>query len=233
MLLYYITDRRQFAGDEAARWRQLLAEIEAAAQGGVDYIELREPDLPGGALAALARAAVKAVRTANQRRAQAEIEAPQTRLLVHERLDVALAVGADGVFLPGEGLNAADARAVWHQAAGHLVSFGAGVFVAGCRTADEVHMAEAEGADLAVFAPVEGLAGLAELRAACTGLAAPSNVEAGLPAGRMPVLAACDMTPEAAPETAALYRAAGAAGVAGWLFQPCNLETMIDRLRAL
>ena len=230
MLLYYITDRRQFAGDEPARQRQLLKTIAAAAEGGVDYIELREPDLPAGTLVSLTRAAVEAVGAVNRRRVEAGIAARPTRLLVHERLDVALAAGADGVFLPGDGLNAADARTVWHRAghfdsrgAGHFDSRGAGLFVAGCRTAGELRMAEAQGADLAVVSAVEGAAGLAELCAACAGLPSPSHVEAGMPAGRMAVLAACDT-----PEAAALYRAAGAAGVA---FQTGDPETAIDRLR--
>ena len=44
-LLYYITDRTSFFGDEQARRRSLLDKIAEAATHGVDYIQLREKDL--------------------------------------------------------------------------------------------------------------------------------------------------------------------------------------------
>ena len=44
-LLYYITDRRQFPGDETRAGAALLAKIAEAARAGVDYIQLREKDL--------------------------------------------------------------------------------------------------------------------------------------------------------------------------------------------
>ena len=43
MILYYITDRRQFAGD-------ILSKISEAIAAGVDYIQLREKDLSARAL---------------------------------------------------------------------------------------------------------------------------------------------------------------------------------------
>ena len=43
-LLYYITDRSQFRGDESARRRALLAKVAEAAHAGIDYIQLREKD---------------------------------------------------------------------------------------------------------------------------------------------------------------------------------------------
>ena len=46
LLFYYITDRTQFSGDENARRRALLAKIGEAACCGVDFIQLREKDLP-------------------------------------------------------------------------------------------------------------------------------------------------------------------------------------------
>ena len=45
LLLYYITDRMQFPGDEAERRQQLLSRISEAAAYGVNYIQLREKDL--------------------------------------------------------------------------------------------------------------------------------------------------------------------------------------------
>ena len=60
-LLYYITDRRAFPGDESTRWRRLLEKIAEAAGCGVDYIQLREKDLSGRELEKLARKAVQVV----------------------------------------------------------------------------------------------------------------------------------------------------------------------------
>jgi len=45
VLLYYITDRKQFPGDETAQRQALLGKIREAAGCGVDFIQLREKDL--------------------------------------------------------------------------------------------------------------------------------------------------------------------------------------------
>ncbi len=45
VLLYYITDRTAFPGDEPTRRRRLLDKIAEAASQGIDYIQLREKDL--------------------------------------------------------------------------------------------------------------------------------------------------------------------------------------------
>ncbi len=58
-LLYYITDRTAFPGDEPTRRRRLLEKIAEAARAGVDYIQLREKDLSTRDLESLAREAVK------------------------------------------------------------------------------------------------------------------------------------------------------------------------------
>ena len=89
MLLYYITDRTQFAGDESARQKALLAKVAECARAGVDYIQLREKDLSGRELEVLAREALQQVRAAGSK----------TRLLVNSRTDIAIACGLDGVHL--------------------------------------------------------------------------------------------------------------------------------------
>src|SRR5580692_6395530 len=96
-LLYYITDRTQFRGDEPTRRRELLLKIAEAAKAGVDYIQLREKDLSARELETLAREALKIIRdesplrTENRRR--------RTYLFLNSRTDIALATGADGVHL--------------------------------------------------------------------------------------------------------------------------------------
>ncbi len=167
VLLYYITDRRQFSGDESAQRRALLAKIAEAARCGADYIQLREKDLSPRDLESLAREAVEVVRenSAQSRRATPETgTAPSlatnhwplaTRLLINSRLDVALACGADGVHLPGGDIFAADARALWDVAARNLKRESRNALIAlSCHSLAEVLAAEAHGADFAVFGPV-------------------------------------------------------------------------------
>src|SRR5438874_2553992 len=108
MLLYYITDRTQFAGREAARRQALLVKVRECAMAGVDYIQVREKDLSSRELEELARAVVAEVRAARS----------HTKLLINSRMDIALACGADGVHLRSgdEDPSAGDARAVFASA---------------------------------------------------------------------------------------------------------------------
>ncbi len=125
-LLYYITDRR------AAPAGSLLPLIEQAVAAGVDMIQVRERDLPTRELLALAEAAV------------ARARGTSTRLLLNDRLDVALAARAQGVHLPVHGFPPADVR---RQHPGLLIG-------ASCHNLQELRRAEAGGADFAVFGPV-------------------------------------------------------------------------------
>ena len=151
LLLYYITDRSQFAGTEAAQRSRLLRKIHESAVAGVDFIQLREKNLSTRELELLACDALGAV------------EGSKTRLLVNSRSDVALACGAHGVHLRSDDISAAEAR---------LVAKGVGswlVFVS-CHSTAEV--SRASEADLAIFAPVfekkeSRPAGIQGLREAC------------------------------------------------------------------
>jgi len=198
LLLYYITDRKQFPGPEPHRRERLLAKIAEAARAGLDYIQLREKDLPVRELESLAREAVRIVReTRNVKR--------ETRLLINSRSDVALATGADGVHLPSDDIPASDARAVWSSVLSRNVKRETRnvIIAVSCHSADEVRLAHAEGADFAVFGPVFEKAGtptsvgLDALRDACH-------------VGHMPVLAIGGVT----LENARACVAAGAAGIA-------------------
>ena len=166
MLLYYITDRTQFSGDEVARQRTLLQKVAEATRCGVDLIQLREKDLSTRELEVLTHAALRIVRS------QGAVSQEQaTRLLVNSRTDVALACGADGVHLRSDDVSPSEVRNIWAKA-GHssrvLVSVS-------CHSVADVARAEFEGVDFAVFAPVfekkdapsANPAGLGLLREAC------------------------------------------------------------------
>jgi len=91
--LALVTDRHQTGG------RPLEAVVAAALDGGVNLVQLREKDLSARELYALARRL-------------RELTAGRALFLVNDRLDVALAVEADGVHLAGHSLPPAAARAV-------------------------------------------------------------------------------------------------------------------------
>jgi len=71
--------------------------VDQAIKGGVNLIQLREKDLPTGDLLALA------IRLR-------EVTRGHALLVINDRLDVAMAAGADGVHLPENGLPVAIAR---------------------------------------------------------------------------------------------------------------------------
>ncbi|HYN15605.1 MAG TPA: thiamine phosphate synthase [Terriglobales bacterium] len=216
MLLYYITDRKQLPGPEPRRRELLLAKIAEAARAGVDYIQLREKDLPARELEALARQAVRICReTRNEKR--------ETKLLINSRSDVALAAGADGIHLPSDDIPASDARAVWSssRALNAKRETRNVIIAASCHTADEVHRAEAEGTDFALFGPVFEKVGTS-LRTGLDALRAACHV------GHMPVLAIGGIT----PENARACLEAGAAGIAAIrLFQQNEIAGVVEELR--
>lgn len=95
MRLCLVTDRRR---------TDPVAQARAAAKAGIDLIQVRERDLEAAALAALVRAVVDAVREGGAGEA--------TLVVVNDRLDVALACGADGVHLRADSITVADARSI-------------------------------------------------------------------------------------------------------------------------
>jgi thiamine-phosphate pyrophosphorylase len=94
--LCYVTDRKALAGRADEQIRLLQGEIERAAGAGVDWIQIRERDLPGRALSGLVREAVRRVPV-------------DSRVLVNDRLDVACTTGAGGVHLGEQSLPVAEA----------------------------------------------------------------------------------------------------------------------------
>jgi thiamine-phosphate pyrophosphorylase len=125
--LYLITDRMQTAG------RVLPAVIAEALCGGVRMVQLREKDLDSCQLFELA---------GELRRVTREYGA---RLLINDRIDVALAVGADGVHLGRASLPVTVARRMLGR--DQIIGYSAHGIGEACQ-------AERDGADFVCFGPV-------------------------------------------------------------------------------
>ena len=155
-----------------------------ASEKGASMIQIRAKDLPARALAEL----VRAVRTV-----------AACPILVNTRTDVALACGAQGVHLPADSVAPGTIRRI--TPSGFLIGVS-------CHTIAELHAAEKEGADFAVFGPIflsptksVSPLGLDALRHAASAV-------------RLPVYALGGIT----RENEAACIAAGAAGIAGISF---------------
>lgn len=222
-LLYYITDRSALPGDELARRSRLLEKISEAASAGVDYIQLREKDLPARELESLGRQAVALI--AQRRSENREV---RTRLLINSRTDVALAVGADGVHLRSDDVSPEEVRTIWRKsgAGSHPRerSLASAVVAVSCHLPAEIGRAASNGASFAVFAPVfekkdapgAEPAGVALLKQACQ--------------QKMPVLALGGI----ALANARSCLEAGAAGIAAIrLFQENDIAEVVRHLLAL
>jgi thiamine-phosphate pyrophosphorylase len=209
MLLYYITDRLQFSGDEREKKLQLLDKIAQCAVAGVDYIQLREKDLKARELQELAKAAARLIPAD-----------AVTRLLINSRIDVALACGINGVHLPANDLPASEARALFGKA-GHINP----TIGVSSHKVEEVAQAEAHGADFAVFGPVFEKNG--QLNPSVELLKRACN-RPHVAANPMPVLALGGITIDNVEQCLE----AGAAGIAGIrLFQQNDVQEIVMVLR--
>ena len=148
LLLCYVTDWRSLSEVKSAeqmetRDRQ-LEKIAAAAEAGVDWIQIRRKDLSGKDCAALTREAL---------RRAAEISAnktARTRIIVNDRLDVALSERAGGVHLGEKSLPTAETKQLVESGSGSK-DFLIGVSTHSLEAARE---AARDGADYLFFGPV-------------------------------------------------------------------------------
>ena len=163
-----VTDRRVLGPG-----RSLVDAVESALSGGVEAVQLREKDLSARELYRLA----VALRERTGRRG--------ARLLVNDRLDVALAAGADGVHLGGGSLPVEEARRILGP---HRV-IGVSTHQVG-----EIGAAAAAGADFVTFGPVYPTPfkarygeppGVQGLRRACSGARLPVFALGGVRADRV------------------------------------------------
>jgi thiamine-phosphate pyrophosphorylase len=197
--LCYITDRG------AQSPQELLPRIAAAARAGVNLIQIREKDLAARELVELTRGALDVARGTS------------TRIVVNDRLDVALALGAGGAHLGTASLPLREARRT------APVEFLLG---ASCHSLQEALEAESQGADYILLGPI---------------FPTPSKLRFGPPLGleklsevtgriKIPVLALGGITVERVRRC----REAGAAGIAAIrLFQEAAaIEDLVRELRA-
>ena len=192
------------------RGRSLYDSVRRAASAGAGWIQIREKDLDARSLVELARFAV------------AETRALAARVLINDRLDVALAANAAGIHL-GEKSLPLETVIEWRRSTGR-VDFLIGV---SCHSLDSARAAERGGADYIFFGPV---------------FETPSKAAFGAPQGierlrevcasvEIPVLAIGGVS----LENARACIAAGAAGIAAIrLFQDAaDSAELAARLRAI
>ena len=223
-VLCYVTDRRSLAGktnEHPESVSGLSGVVSRAIAAGVDWIHVREKDLPGAALLETVCDAV-------------ERAAGRTRVIVNDRLDVAVAAGAGGVHLgekslPAEGVVRWLGPPTGSAGAAENTARAPRDFLVGvsCHSLEAALAAERAGANYVFFGPV---------------FETPSKATFGPPQGleslaevcarvRIPVLAIGGVT----LDNASSCLAAGAAGIAAIrLFQEAkDLRALMRSLRQL
>jgi len=168
--LCLITDRHQCGETE------LEAVVEAAIEGGVNVVQLREKDLSAGELFSLGMRL-------------REVTRGKALFLINDRVDVAQACGADGVHLPENGLPTPIAR--WVMGRNALV---------GCsvRSAEAAAQAEKDGVDLVQLGTI-----FASPSKPDSPPAGPEFLREVADAVSVPVLAVGGVTPQNAAEAIA------------------------------
>jgi thiamine-phosphate pyrophosphorylase len=141
-LLCYLTDRSLLAADSVEARKILSQRIAAAAAAGVDWIQIREKDLPGKDYCSLTREALQLAESCT---------APsRAKVLVNDRIDVALVTQAGGVHLGEKSLPPEEARRLvksLHREKDFLIGVS-------CHSLEAAKAAERGGADYLLFGPV-------------------------------------------------------------------------------
>jgi thiamine-phosphate pyrophosphorylase len=148
-LLCYVTDRRSLGiANPAESLAALTQKIEQIAAAGVDWVQIREKDLTAADLASLTQ---QSLRIAKNLAASRSIP---IRVLVNDRVDVAIAERADGVHLGERSLPVGEAKRLIQSAPMKQIlseSFLTGV---SCHSLEAAKAAERDGADYIFFGPV-------------------------------------------------------------------------------
>ena len=185
-MLCLVTDRRRLcpAGALDAARRSVVEQVRCAVEARIDLVQIRERDLAASVLFGLVSDVVQLTRGTT------------TRVVVNDRLDVALAAGADGVHLRADSLPPSAARSM--APAGFLV--GRSVH----------HIDEAVGVAPAVDYLIAGMVFRSRSKPGADALLGVDGLAAIVRAVSVPVLAIGGMSIERIGQIAE----AGAAGVA-------------------
>jgi thiamine-phosphate pyrophosphorylase len=148
-ILCYVTGRQSLSAvPQKDLMDQLLDMVELLAAAGIDWIQLREKELSGRQSASLALEALKRVSK------QAGQTKSATRIIVNDRLDVALAEQAGGVHLGENSVPVEEAKRLLlaSPAAPSIVhEFLVGV---SCHSLESAKSAASSGADYIFFGPI-------------------------------------------------------------------------------
>jgi len=176
-LLLAVSNRHLFASDDVSALAYLVEWSGRVARAGIDLLQIRERGLDDVVLVRVVRDVLAATRGTN------------CRVLVNDRLDVALAAGAAGVHLPATGLPPHRARQIAPE--GFLIG----------RSVHAAHearaVAAAGGADYLTFgtvfesaskAPGHPISGVRMLADACASAGIPILAIGGVTLDRVPAL---------------------------------------------
>jgi thiamine-phosphate pyrophosphorylase len=216
-ILCYVTDRKGLATAENDENEALLERVAIAAAAGIEWIQIREKDLSGKQLSSFTRTAVAQTKQINER------HGPLARIIVNDRLDVALSEHSGGVHLGEHSLPVQDLRK-WLATRPDLSERDKFLVGISCHSLQAAANAARGGADYIFFGPV---------------FSTPSKVSFGPPQGRerlaevcsavsIPVLAIGGITLDNVSDCFA----AGASGIAAIrLFQNAeNLAAVVSGL---
>jgi thiamine-phosphate pyrophosphorylase len=144
-ILCYVTGRHSLRlGPQADARAALLQKIAAMLSAGIGWVQIREKDLPATDLAAVTRDALALVAKHTGERGDT------ARILVNDRLDIALTERAAGVHLGESSLPVSEAkRLVELRGPGRDFSVGAS-----CHSLASAKSAQSDGADYIIFGPV-------------------------------------------------------------------------------
>jgi thiamine-phosphate pyrophosphorylase len=170
-ILCYVTDRKLLAGSEGGAGPEVLRKISEAIAADVDGVQIREKDMPVGELLKLAQEAVRA--SAGERFRDA-----RTKIIVNDRLDVAIAASAAGVHLGRESAPVSEVVR-WCRKGNAPREFMVGV---SCHGLAEARDAESAGASYVILGPIFDTPskrafgepmGIAQLSVVCAALKIP------------------------------------------------------------
>jgi thiamine-phosphate pyrophosphorylase len=142
-IVCYVTDRKSLGTAVSAAG--VLKKIREAFAAGADWVQVREKDLSARELLGLARDAVAGAKGAARQEGGGE-----GRVIVNDRLDVALPAGAAGVHLGGASM---PTREVVHWCRNGNAPPGFLIGVS-CHSLEEAREAQAAGASYVFFGPV-------------------------------------------------------------------------------